>query len=313
MAMIIPFPDRERSNEADEVGNVDERADRLPETNAYVPQLEGTVSEEQWRRDADELSTTALAKKYPLTFSSFKGMKNRERAGSAKVHEDFSTFKDFFGHLGPRRRIEDTLDRIDHKNPLYAPELVRWADKKTQARNRTTTVFLADPKTGEVRTAVEWAEILDVNAATLRRRKIDGWTDAEALAGHRFGRTAVGTGGRWPWADPPKNMGQWEADYLRYRQKVSENEMEFRHEFAIRRLKAESRQHGSRLVEIVEAHGGPGEKIPESLPPEVRELYDTTIATQSKIEARLKEALEFAEDTQAQIESWKRPTSATKT
>jgi hypothetical protein len=106
-------------------------------------------SEAEWRADAEQLGTNALARKYPKANSAFRAMKIREREGRAEIDPEFATFKSFFSHMGPPPRPGDTLDRIDNDNHRYGPGLNRWASKEEQARNRSTTIFVTDEDTGE--------------------------------------------------------------------------------------------------------------------------------------------------------------------
>ena len=85
--------------------------------------------------------------------------------------------------MGPIPQAGMTLDRIDHKNPKYGPGFCRWATKKTQSMNRkSVTLISAD---GVAKSVSEWAKELGVTTKKLLRRRSDGWTDSEIIAGIR--------------------------------------------------------------------------------------------------------------------------------
>jgi len=77
-----------------------------------------------------------------------------------------NSFLSFFNHMGPRP-LGHTLDRIDvHRN--YEPGNCRWADAKTQARNRDYAIkFTFD---GKSMCIAEWAEFLGIPADRIRNR-----------------------------------------------------------------------------------------------------------------------------------------------
>jgi hypothetical protein len=87
-------------------------------------------------------------------------------------------FERFLAHMGPRPSAGHSIDRIDNDRG-YEPGNVRWADRFTQAQNRSIAVLV----THEGRTAclAEWARIKCIKAATLSWRIRQGWPAERAL------------------------------------------------------------------------------------------------------------------------------------
>ena len=77
----------------------------------------------------------------------------------------FESFKEWSLANG----YDDTLslDRIDNDKG-YSPDNCRWADRKTQGRNKSNNVILE--YNGEKKTLVEWSEILGIKYGTLHSR-----------------------------------------------------------------------------------------------------------------------------------------------
>lgn len=132
-------------------------------------------------RDSLKLSPTKLREKYAETASSHRNMLAREKKGKAKVCAEFKKFPDFLRIMGKRPSPAHTLDRIDHSNPMYSPDNCRWADKKSQARNRSSTIMLTVE--GETLSLAEWAERTNQSPDTLRNRRRKNWSDIEVVYG----------------------------------------------------------------------------------------------------------------------------------
>ena len=75
-------------------------------------------------------------------------------------------------------REDLTIDRID-VNGNYCPENCRWADQKTQQRNRTNNHWITC--NGETRILRDWSEIVQIHEAVILKRLKRGWTEEEAL------------------------------------------------------------------------------------------------------------------------------------
>lgn len=95
-----------------------------------------------------------------------------------------SSFPDFFASMGPRPTPKHSLDRIDVNGP-YSPENCRWADQKTQCRNRRSNVRHSFD--GKSLTLAEWSELLGVKEITLRKRISSGMTNDRVFSQSHLG------------------------------------------------------------------------------------------------------------------------------
>jgi hypothetical protein len=93
------------------------------------------------------------------------------------VCERWKTFEAFLEDMGlPEKGM--TLDRIDVNGP-YCPENCRWADQKTQQRNRRNNKWIC--VAGVNRLLIEWSELNKIPAGTIRSRIRDGWSLEDAV------------------------------------------------------------------------------------------------------------------------------------
>lgn len=76
-------------------------------------------------------------------------------------------FENFLTDMGLRPGPEYTLDRRDNRKG-YSKANCRWATRKEQAQNRTSSVQITH--NGATRCATEWATIYGVNLTTILRR-----------------------------------------------------------------------------------------------------------------------------------------------
>lgn len=101
------------------------------------------------------------------TYQCWIAMRTRSYRGVPVPHDprwdDFATFLADMGECPDGL----TLDRTDHRGP-YSRDNCRWADRKTQARNRRNTRFIEFH--GEHRPIAEWAEMFGLPYGTVMQR-----------------------------------------------------------------------------------------------------------------------------------------------
>jgi hypothetical protein len=100
-----------------------------------------------------------------------------------KVCERWDVFANFLEDMD-RCPNGYSLDRID-VNKGYSPDNCRWADSKTQARNKTNTRWIT--YNGITKALCEWAELSGTNRTMIDKRIRRGWSIGEAI----YGRGAV--------------------------------------------------------------------------------------------------------------------------
>lgn len=90
-----------------------------------------------------------------------------------------TSFTTFLQDMGDRPGQEYSLDRID-SNADYSPSNCRWADRKTQAQNRRTVIWIGHD--GQRRCVAEWSRVTGIKRATLLARYHRGWTADRILS-----------------------------------------------------------------------------------------------------------------------------------
>jgi hypothetical protein len=155
---------------------------RAPDEN--LPHHHSSLSKEQV---AFILSAKgmALRKHFPAETYAHNAMMGRRREG-AIVHTDLATLRSFLLNVGLMPGKGMTLDRINNLDPEYAIDKVRWADKHTQNNNKSDTLTFYCSKSGEVYTASRLAKIQNVTADAIRKRRREGWSDDEIIAGEKL-------------------------------------------------------------------------------------------------------------------------------
>jgi hypothetical protein len=75
------------------------------------------------------------------------------------VSAEWTSFEQFYADMGPRPTSLHTIERLDNDGP-YSKNNCVWADRKSQARNRRSTLIIEH--NGIVKSATQWAEELGI-------------------------------------------------------------------------------------------------------------------------------------------------------
>ncbi len=86
--------------------------------------------------------------------------------------KDWESFKNFYRDMGDKPSALHTLDRIDNTKG-YSIENCRWATKKEQATNRSTTNFIKFE--GQEKSIQEWMRVKGLTRMTYNNRLNLGW------------------------------------------------------------------------------------------------------------------------------------------
>ena len=200
--------------------------------------------------DIEHLSKTKLMEKYKSTYSSHRNMLQRRHKG-IKVHKEFIEFTSFLTHMGPRPSLHYTLDRIDNNRREYGPGLCAWRNKRDQANNRSTTIYLTH-KDGTSLPLTTWARILKVKPDTLRARKRSGWTDQEIIQGHRNKKNSDEL--PYPWYGNRETQIKLEMEYIKRNLDIT------RADFAFMKIQAKLSYYEEILKELSPPDGYPMSK-----------------------------------------------------
>lgn len=171
----------------------------------------------------ENISSTELKNRYKAEYDSWR---NRKSRSGAHWQPEFKRFRDFLRIMGPMPGQGYTLDRINNSDPRYGEGLCRWATKRQQAANRSSSIRLIGAE-GE---HVARSEISDCSLSELRR---DLCEQPEF-----FGKDPRKY---MPWPKIGGRAREWEKDYL-----DGWNQSRTRFEHLIRTLKP--------LIEKAEEH-----------------------------------------------------------
>lgn len=155
--------------------------------------------------------------KNPL-FRAWSNMRTRCRVPSTRYYSryggrgiDFcdrwSEFTNFADDMGDSFEKGLALDRKDN-NGDYTPDNCRWATRKEQAINRSSTQWITNPETGETKTLTDWSIDRGIPRTAICSRIRLGYTEFSDVMADKLPR--------WnerPIVDPStgetKNISQW--------------------------------------------------------------------------------------------------------
>lgn len=101
-------------------------------------------------------------------------------AKGISVCDRWSDFAAFLADMGPKPAPDFTLERKD-RSGNYEPENVIWADRDTQANNRSNNRIIEYG--GHRGTLAQWARLLGLSYSALQTRLDRGWSLESALRG----------------------------------------------------------------------------------------------------------------------------------
>lgn len=91
------------------------------------------------------------------------------------------SFEAFIADMGLRPSDSHSIERRNN-DVGYSPDNCYWATSKIQSNNKSNTVFLEDPKTGELRPRALLAEEYGIDQVVLHYRLKRGWSSYKSLA-----------------------------------------------------------------------------------------------------------------------------------
>ncbi|AYG60430.1 hypothetical protein [Rhizobium jaguaris] len=199
-----------KANENIVLGVQERKKSRIsyPVTNTSSNPACTPYSDEEFARLVASQSVRKLRTMFPHEHSSHTAMIAREKDGRYTIHPDMKSLKGFLSVMGQAPSPDHTVDRIDTHDTEYAPSKVRWATKREQANNRSTTITL--PFDGEHLPLTIVAEKIGQKPDTLYKRLNAGWRAEEVVAGRRASEAAPLTADGWP---AGATVSRWEGPY----------------------------------------------------------------------------------------------------
>lgn len=156
---------------------------RAPFSNAVYTPLTSARTDQRWSHGR---SKTREYKAWASMIQRCEYPSDKDRpcygGRGIRVSSDVRSFDGFFAILGPCP-AGMSLDRID-VNLDYTGSNLRWADARTQARNRRSRRVVEFG--GKTQTVVEWAEELNIPHSRLKMRLHAGWPVERALTPTKF-------------------------------------------------------------------------------------------------------------------------------
>ena len=157
--------------------------------------------------DFDTMTPKQRQDLYPGEYNAWKNLKQRCKDKNLQYSTDLEEFAGFMKVLGPKPHPSYTVHRIDTAKGYY-DENIRWADKETQSRERTNSVFLT--YAGKTQTLSQWATETGIDYQTLYARHTKGWPPHEIIEG-KEGQRRAECWNATPW--PNGEECEWELHY----------------------------------------------------------------------------------------------------
>ena len=142
------------------------------------------------KQNTNHKNNTKHNKSYTVEYKTWSDMKRRCYNEKIKNFSDYGgrgikvcdrwleSFENFYEDMGKRPSIEFSIDRID-VNKDYSPENCRWADQKTQMRNRRNTKIVNYK--GVEKPLAQFCEELNLELSTITNRIKIGWSVEKAF------------------------------------------------------------------------------------------------------------------------------------
>lgn len=160
-------------------------------------------------RDCERLSEAETKRLYKREHDTWRSRRSYAKKMGIPFHLEWEkSFISFLRYIGPKPNSADTLDKIVPESG-YVPGNIRWASKKTQAKNRDTTVFIT--ARGETFSIADWATRTHQKDSTLYSRRERGWPD-EAIV---FGRIPIENANANDWRKPRSFSAIWPPGYAK--------------------------------------------------------------------------------------------------
>jgi len=245
--------------------------------NANVIQLHEHTKPEQSDKlmnDLEYLNSTQLRKKYPHEANCHRNLRTRcngawnkhtHKTNDCICHPYFTSFASFLGVMGESPSPLHTIDRINPHLKEYSPENCRWANKSTQAINKTNTIVISKLD-GSTIYLPELAKQQGITTHAIYQRRYRGWSDNELLQGERDSKafSTSNTGNKSDWNilfSDPENRTRAEINYQKGRRHIKGYRNETRSEYFFRWLWELQEYCHLRIIENLNGENNPQPEV----------------------------------------------------
>jgi hypothetical protein len=170
---IIPLSHRQREPVPMRFGQNMSEPCSPQEPAAIALEILDRTSKQALEKTLAKMPDKLLREAFRLEANTHKAIMQRVGAGKAKCVKRWRGLRpflvDILWELGRRPSATHTLDRKNNAVRRYGPGLCRWALPEVQNNNRSCSLNVKHPVTGEVFTAVKLAELLGYSERHARR------------------------------------------------------------------------------------------------------------------------------------------------